>query len=457
MSFNFEVIADQRVDDAYEKSDLLVAVSGVTSDRQPELIFDHVMSNVVISIISDDGYEDATLTLNALNNATCNLSTQTYTATGSTTTITAMKDVDTKYKSIIVPQEISANTLFATLTVGENVYEWTTLEAMAFESGYQYSYVWDLDINNFTPEGIINGWEGAEGEVSTDIIYSRLDDYNATSYPSTATTWVIYDVYASTDGFDGLQAALNAISVSEVDTRNISLEFPNLVSVPSSALSSNTNSSSVSSTLPQSTCLVSISLPSATSIGSSAFSYCTSLSNVYLPKVVSVGSDAFYHCSSLLELTLESIVSVGEESLSYITNLVSVSLPNATILEGSSLEHCSNLANIYIPNVTTLGNKVFNGCSSINTLSIPKFTTTTASGTNAVFYSGVGNLRSITLATESKIVGCNDLFAGLTTAYITLTIGKDNMEHVNGNVFTVFSSTSSTIRDCTFYEIIVTD
>ncbi|MFI3323862.1 MAG: fimbrillin family protein [Rikenellaceae bacterium] len=481
MSFNFEIAADQSIDDTYEMSDLLVAVSSPTTERQPGLTFDHVMSNIVISVIPSDDCEGAILTLNAQNNATCNLSTQTYTATGNSTTITSIQDVDTKYKSIIAPQEVSANTLFATLTVGDQVYEWTTLEAMTFESGYQYSYIWDLDINNFIPEGIINEWEGTEGEASTDIAYSRLDDYSATSYPSTATTWIIYDVYASTDGCDGLRDALNTISRSEVDTREISLEFPNLVSVPDEALRSTGSSSSNHTNY--STCLVSISLPSAISIGSYAFYPCTSLNNVYLPKVLSVGSTAFSGCSSLLSLTLESIVSVGSSAFKSITNLVSVSLPNAVtigssafsscsnlisvslpnaiFLESSAFSSCSQLIDIYIPNVTTINTSTFSGCSSLISLSIPKFTTFSGgssgslSTTSSPFYS-CSDLMYVTIATESKIVECRTLFNSLTTTNMFLTIGKENEAHVNGNIFSTFNTEGATTA-YTFYEITVTE
>lgn len=132
MSFNFEIAADQSVEDAFEMSDLLVSVSAPTTERQPELLFNHVMSSVVVNIISDESFDDAVLTLQAINNATCNLSAQTYTATGSSTTIAAAKNAELGLKAIVAPQTIAANTPFATLTVGGRSYEWTTLEDMAF-------------------------------------------------------------------------------------------------------------------------------------------------------------------------------------------------------------------------------------------------------------------------------------------------------------------------------------
>lgn len=463
-------------------SDLLVSIIDSTQERQPELIFDHVMSNVVVNIISIDSFDGAELTLNALNNAICNLSTQSYISKGSTTTINAATVDGLGLKAIVAPQSIAANTVFATLTVGERVYNWTLLDTLTFESGRQYSFNWDLAINEVVPIGIINGWGDSANDVGTDIAYTRLSDYSATSYPETAETWVIYDVYANTDNFEGLQAALNAISGSILDTREISIEFPNLINVPSSALYSDNSSSS---SITRSTCLKRISLPSATIISSSAFYNCTtlesisspelisikdnafygcsSLSSIDLPKVIYIGTSAFYGCTSILTLMAESIVHVGDEAFKGMHNLVSIYLPNAqTLGSGSSLgvgsfNSCYNLIDIYIPKVTTITGPTFASCSSLTSISIPNLTTASSS-TNAGYgtFSYCTNIRYMTIATESILESLIYFFYNVSTQYITLTIGKEHADYVNGNILTTYTASGST-TDYTFYEIIIAD
>ncbi len=475
MSFDFEAAVDQSVDDAYEMSDLLVSKSEPTTERQPELLFNHVMSNVVINIISSESFDDATMTLQAINTATCNLSAETYVAKGSSTTITAAVNSGVGLKAIVAPQTIAANTTFATLTVNGKVYTWTTLEEMTFESGRQYSFNWDLAINEVSATGIINGWGDSTSDAGTDIAYTRLSDYSATSYPESAETWVIYDIYASTDNFDGLQAALNAVSGSTTDTREISLEFPNLLQVPSDALESSTSTSSSVKT----TCLKRVSLPKATLIKYDAFRYCQYLETLITPeltviesyafgdcsalnaidvsKVISVGDSAFYYCNTILSITFDSLVDVGSYAFRGMSNLVSISLPKAEVLGSNALYSCTNLLYVDIPNVRTIDERTFGSCSSLISISIPKLSN--AYGSSNVSYQifgSCGNMRYMTISTEATLNSCRYLFAGLTTSLITLTVGKENAAYVNGDVFTTFDTSGNT-TDYTFYEIIIED
>lgn len=355
-----------------------------------------------------------------MNNAECNLSDSTFEGKGDNTTIYAATNSIIGFQAIIAPQTIATNTTFATLTIGGEVYTWTTLEELSFSTGRQYIYNWDVTTNDVTLIGLINDWgETDDEETGSDVAYTRLSDYSSTSYPTDTDEWYIYYIYPNSDDFAGLRDALNTVS-SESD-REISIGFTNLQSVPEYAFY--TSSSYTKK------CLTRVSLPCATRIGSNAFRYCTglktlstpkvtyietyafescsslisldfsevltiesyafqscsslgSLDSIELPKVLSIGSSAFNSCTSIGSITAESIITVGGMAFYNIPNLKTLSLPNATTISDGSgsyarqgcIEGCSSLQDVYIPEVTYVGSYAFEGCGALQTLSIPKLT-----------------------------------------------------------------------------------
>lgn len=491
MEFDFEIATDQRVSDGYEMSDLLTSTTSPTTERQPELQFYHRMSNIIINIISDDDFSDAVLTFNALNNVECNLNESTFESTGSSTTIYATTNGSTGFKAILAPQTIDANTEFATLTIGDNVYTWTLIEEFALTTGHQYICNWDVVTNDVSLTGIILDWGASDDEsLGSDISYTRLSDYSATSYPTDTDEWIIYDMYTNTDDFAGLRDALNAVSYTN---RKISIGFNNLVYMPSSAFYESSH---------KTTCLTRLTLPNVTvidskafydctalatlnttkliSIESSAFYGCTALTTLSAPDLVSIESQAFYNCSSLTTLTLSNVLSVGYQAFAYctsiesltfesletadnycfayITNMKSISLPSATYLGGYVFRECTSLQEINIPNVTTIKCTVnystFCNCTSLTAISIPRLTSISGNSysSNCQIFSGCTNLIDISLATESMLTEAYYIWGELPTSIATLTLGSQNAYLVDGNTFTDTKGTSTT-----FYKIIIED
>ncbi|MFI3315762.1 MAG: leucine-rich repeat protein, partial [Rikenellaceae bacterium] len=137
------------------------------------------------------------------------------------------------------------------------------------------------------------------GNQIEDITPTTLSEFSATNYPIYSDEWTITDTEAPLAMFIGLNDALNVL---EGTGRKISLTFPNLDRIPSTAFY--IGSEAISS-------IVSFSAPKATEVGNSAFRGCSSLANLYLPLVDSLGSSAFYNCDALTQVSLPLAESIG--------------------------------------------------------------------------------------------------------------------------------------------------
>ena len=92
--------------------------------------------------------------------------------------------------------------------------------------------------------------------------------------------------------------------------------------------------------------LTSVSLPNATSIGTSAFNSCNALTSAYIPNATTINMYAFQKCSEL----------------------TSISIPNATSILNSAFQECSKLSSADCGNTTSLAPAAFHGCSSLKAL-----------------------------------------------------------------------------------------
>ncbi len=461
MSFDFEVATDQRVDDAYEMSDLLTSKTSPTTERQPELSFYHRMSSIIINIISDDDFSEATLSFVALNSVECDLNESTFESKGSTATIYAATNSNTGFKAILAPQVIAANEEFATLTIGDKVYTWTLLEDLTFSSTRQYIFNWDVVTNDVSLTSVINDWgESDDEDMGSDVAYTRLSDYSATSYPTDTDEWFIYDMYTTYSDFAGLRDALNA--VSNWGNREISIGFTNLTAVPSSAFYESSHSKTCltrvslpyvtkinSSAFYGCTSLTTMSTPELIYIGGSAFEGCTNLSSLNLSKVLSVGSDAFNNNKGIENMTLESLVEVSSYAFYGMTKLRVITMPNATTLNTWCFSSCTSLQEVNIPNVTYVGTSAFLGCSTLQSISIPKATYIGASA-----FSNCTDLMNLSISTEAVLTQFSYTFSSQDTEIMTLTIGSANSQLVDGNVFKAPNGSGSYV-EYTFKEIIV--
>ena len=137
----------------------------------------------------------------------------------------------------------------------------------------------------------------------------------------------------------------------------------------------------------------SVSLPSATTIGSNAFRDCTSLASVSLPAATSLGVNCFSGC----------------------TSLASVSLPAATTIGSNAFYNCTSLASVSLPAATTIDDFAFHGCTGIEAVTLGPLTGTLTSsafpwnfydtdGTTVLYKTAADLANSTFVGTASKLV-----------------------------------------------------
>lgn len=155
--FAFEIKSDQSADDNYELSDLLVAEVEATSEICPKLAFDHKFVNIVLNITTS-GKNGGSMTMVAKNNVSCTISTNSYTATGESATITPATYGTTGFTVILAPQTIAKGSTIATYVYEGISYSWVASSDITLQSGYKYTYNWSLADREVTLESEINGW-----------------------------------------------------------------------------------------------------------------------------------------------------------------------------------------------------------------------------------------------------------------------------------------------------------
>lgn len=140
--------------------------------------------------------------------------------------------------------------------------------------------------------------------------------------------------------------------------------------------------------------LVSVDLPSLTSIGESAFAKCVNLSSISIPHVSSLPGGVFGSCEKLQSVYAPNLLSVSTGSVSFgsfsksaissadfpklefcgplafqfCNNLSSASLHNLSSIGRAAFYGCSKLTDIDIPNVVKIDNQVFQNCTSLSSI-----------------------------------------------------------------------------------------
>jgi len=92
--------------------------------------------------------------------------------------------------------------------------------------------------------------------------------------------------------------------------------------------------------------MVGANFPSATSIGSNAFSYCANLTTVDFPAATTIGTNAFAYCS----------------------NLTTVDFPAATTIGSNAFQNCYSLTTVDFPAVTSIGSYAFQNCNALESI-----------------------------------------------------------------------------------------
>ncbi len=446
------IFADQSNVENYEQSDLLVATVEATDSPNPELVFRHVMSSIILNVkVLDNGEAvsdaDLDVTFNLKSAANVDVNDESYTATGDALAVTPYSSVGNgssevyNYSLITAPQIIAANSVIATVIVNSaDKFQFTQIKDLEIESSKRYFITYTVDITTKESSVEFNGsivdWEDVTPENPDDAsAFLMLADFSATEYPTEFDRWVIGDKTATTDDFVGLKDALTSISSSG---REISLSFPNLEAFPKDALDNYYNSgyklntivsieAEVAASIGESAfrscdALTTVSLPSVTSIGVVACLGCAALTTVSLPAATSIGGYAFLSCAALTTVSLPTATSIGEYAFADCAALTTISLPVAISIEDQTFRSCTALTTVSLPAATSIGSSTFRNCTALTTVSLPA---ATSIGSSA--FRECTALTKLELATESKLEDIvDDIFDYIDTNNIDLTIGSQN-------------------------------
>ncbi|MFR9548790.1 MAG: fimbrillin family protein [Rikenellaceae bacterium] len=159
-TFSFEVLSDQSSGDNLELSDLLLSVPQTTNSTCPTLAFNHVLSSLVINI--DSSLAGGVMTMYVIGSTNIDAEAMQYSANGNTMSITPAANGEASYKAIFAPQSISAGDLVATYVINDVTYQWVANNNITFESGYRYTYNWDIYVGDVELDSYIEGWNDEE-------------------------------------------------------------------------------------------------------------------------------------------------------------------------------------------------------------------------------------------------------------------------------------------------------
>ena len=199
-SYAFEVQKDQSTSAAYgkiggyEASDFLWGKTEnvAPTDKVIKLSFRHMMASARVTLVEGEGFDDgewaglekAVLLLNTKRESTIDLATGEVTAVGdvpSTGTIPYVNGSD--YRTIIVPQSVSAGTPLVSVTVGGTPYYLKKSEAFTYHPSKQHNFT--ITVNK-------RAGSGYEFVLSSESITAWEND--AVSHDATAREYIVIDV-----------------------------------------------------------------------------------------------------------------------------------------------------------------------------------------------------------------------------------------------------------------------
>lgn len=160
--FTFAVNSDQSNSSSYTMSDLMTADTEATSEVSPHLVFSHKLSNIIINLKYEEkpGGSEQMFFNNVQVEAQANINENTFTAFGTTKTVTASGNGNNSFKVILPPQTVPEKVTLITLKVGSKTYTFYPESDFVWRSGMQYTYdvtVSKAGILSFTSS--INPWE----------------------------------------------------------------------------------------------------------------------------------------------------------------------------------------------------------------------------------------------------------------------------------------------------------
>ncbi|MFI3287298.1 MAG: fimbrillin family protein [Rikenellaceae bacterium] len=137
MMTSFTVSSDQSED--YYENDILTAKTANTADSEVELDFEHRLSKIEVNVVGAGvDVSDATVSISAKVNMTCDFYNNTYSATGEKLSITPASDGESSFRAVVVPQFVSSGSDLITITIAGESYDWVLNSDVDLESGYKY-------------------------------------------------------------------------------------------------------------------------------------------------------------------------------------------------------------------------------------------------------------------------------------------------------------------------------
>ncbi len=322
---SFSVKEDQSIGDNYTLSDLLSSSISATNSTTPQFVFNHLLSKLVINIDSSDvTTANAVATLNAMTDIECNLENSEYTASGDLKAITMASDGDSSFKALVVPQVISANTVFGSISVAGTEYEFVFNSDITILSGYAYTFTATIVGDQITfSNAIINDWNVVE--LKEDEVEDE-EDTSVITFNDSA-----FESYLLTLGIDSDDDGVITKEEAELYTGSMVLAsdsgitditeikyFTNMTSLNSSACST----------------LTAIDLTYNTVLKSAQMNN-TAVTSIVLPG----GAEG---CSTLSGLYIQTIPAITELDLSVYPSLYSLYC-GSSVLSSVNVTGCSSL------------------------------------------------------------------------------------------------------------------
>ena len=215
--YAFEVKDDQSVYANYTMSDLCIAYSEPTAQEVVTLKFNHRLSNIIVKFRGDE-VENNSLGVEINDvyvSCDVDIKANTYKTKGRKQNVVMGEEADGGFHAIIVPQSVSANDAFMTITMNGREIPLSLLRNTAFESGYKYVYELELngDKANIVDCLIIpwnTDWINQELYTSSNYEDKGYHDYDSLFYKWTGlgVKSVQYDLFAT--------SALSGVSDEEI-------------------------------------------------------------------------------------------------------------------------------------------------------------------------------------------------------------------------------------------------
>jgi hypothetical protein len=136
--------------------------------------------------------------------------------------------------------------------------------------------------------------------------------------------------------------------------------------------------------------------------GTTLIAYPAAGGTVTLPTITAIGNSAFSDCTALESVSLLAATTIGNSAFDGCTALESVSLPMAETIGTYAFHGCTSLESVSIPMATTIGVRVFHNTGT-TALTITLGSTVPTVGTDSFSY--VTSPKNVTVKRPSSATG----------------------------------------------------